>query len=313
MAEATFPVRKEFGLFVKLLQLEFSSGTRRVRRICELYDYMVLTDRSRYLNFGYWAADCESYDDACEAMVDLLGEAAELGTGDHVLDAGFGYGDQDFRWLETTGVARIVGINITPLQIREARRQARLKGVEERVEFLEMSATDLAFEPGTFDKVISLESPIQFEPREAFLEHAYRVLRPGGRFAAVEILPLDAADGGSPSGARRKWKSDRWFGATPIENWVPAQEYCQTLQRLGFTDVKARSIRDDVYEPWSRYMRSRIDDPAFRARLSRLVYRPFRKGLLDDVGGRVAGQSMAQTDYIVVSAMKPPASGDGVN
>jgi len=305
MSATKYPLWKELRLLGKLLQLEASSGTMRARRISEIYAYLLLTERTRYLNFGYWAGGCESYDDACEAMVDLLGEAARLAAGDHVLDAGFGYGDQDFRWLDTTDVAQIVGINITPVQIREAQREARLRGAGERVEFLEVSATELPFGEGSFDKVVSLESPIQFAPRQAFLEHAYRVLRPGGLFAVTEILPLTVGDGESPPGAKDKWGSGSWFSATPEDNWVSSEEYCRRLTRLGFTDVKARSIRDDVWEPWRRYMISRVDDPAFKARMSRLAYRPFRKGLLNGVGSGAVGQPMARADYVVISARKP--------
>jgi erythromycin 3''-O-methyltransferase len=305
MATARFTWWKELRLLGKFVQLEFSSGTMRARRVCEVYDFLLLTERTRYLNFGYWAGGCETYDDACEAMVDLLGKAAELGPGDRVLDAGFGYGDQDFRWLATTEVAEIIGINITPLQIREARSQARLRGLTERVRFLAGSATDLPFPSASFDKVLSLESPIQFVPRQAFLEQTYRVLRPGGLFAATEILPLAARDGESPAAARRGWERDSWFNATPKDNWHSANEYRERLANIGFTDISIQSIRDDVWEPWRRHMATLVEDPAFKERFSRLVYRPFRKGLLGGAGGGAAGQPMAQADYVVVVARRP--------
>ncbi|MDQ7807607.1 methyltransferase domain-containing protein [Amycolatopsis sp. A133] len=305
MPTTKYPLLKEIQLLGKLLQAEFATGTARARRICEVWDFLLLTERTRYLNFGYWVDGCEVVDDACEAMVDLVGRAAELKPGDRVLDAGFGYGEQDLRWLETTGVAEIVGVNITPVHVREARRLAQAKGVGDRVKFLEGSATELTFGPETFDKVVSIEALVQFAPRQKFLEHAFRVLRPGGIFAVSDIIPLAAQEGQASTVAKRKWEQDGFFNGTSKENWYPAEEYSRRLTALGFTDVTIRSIRDDVWEPWRRYMVSRIDDPVFKARISRMIYPTYRKYLLDEVGQRVAGQPMAQADYVLVVARKP--------
>ncbi|CAM3752047.1 class I SAM-dependent methyltransferase [Kibdelosporangium persicum] len=300
-----YPLRKEFRLLGKLLQAELSTGTKRAQRICEVWDLLLLTERTRYLNFGYWVDGCEIVDDACEAMVDLVGRAAELKPGDRVLDAGFGYGEQDVRWLETTGVSEIVGVNITPLHVREARRLAQAKGVADRVRFLQGSATELTFGAETFDKVVSIEALVQFAPRQKFLEHAHRVLRPNGIFAVTDIIPLTAQENQTPTAAKQKWEKDSFFNGTSKENWYAADEYSRRLTALGFTDVTIRSIRDDVWEPWRRYMVSRIDDPAFKARISRMIYPTYRKYLLDEVGQRVAGQPMAQADYVLVVARKP--------
>jgi hypothetical protein len=53
-----------------------------------------LAKKSRYINLGFWR-DQTHFDQACEAMAEQLGLAAELGTSSRVLDCGNGHGDQD--------------------------------------------------------------------------------------------------------------------------------------------------------------------------------------------------------------------------
>src|SRR5687767_13447370 len=72
--------------------------------------------RSLWLNVGDWR-EARTYEEACSALARRLGEAAQLGPSDEVLDAGFGFGDQDFFWLQTAKPKRIVGINITPIHV----------------------------------------------------------------------------------------------------------------------------------------------------------------------------------------------------
>ena len=82
-----------------------------------------------YLNLGYWR-ETTDYQSAAQPMVDLLGQSARIQPGDHVLDAGCGFGDQDARLMDTLWPARIRALNVTPIQIEEARRRNGRPGIE---------------------------------------------------------------------------------------------------------------------------------------------------------------------------------------
>ena len=88
-----------------------------------------LAEDSLYLNLGYWK-DATTYDAACQALAEVLGSAAQLGAGDEVLDAGFGFGDQDRFWMQRFGPKRILGINVTESQVEHAKARHPIDGVE---------------------------------------------------------------------------------------------------------------------------------------------------------------------------------------
>ncbi|RKH53595.1 methyltransferase type 11, partial [Corallococcus sp. AB050B] len=96
-------------------------------------DIQVTTGREPFwINLGYWK-HVERVDDtnvervgelfrsAQAEMARLLARTANLGPGDAVLDCGFGYADQDLLWAEEFKPASILGVNITPNQVRVGR------------------------------------------------------------------------------------------------------------------------------------------------------------------------------------------------
>ncbi|MYU15232.1 hypothetical protein GTZ78_32270 [Streptomyces sp. SID8361] len=70
-------------------------------------------DETSYVNMGYWPRESMTIDEASQALADLVADAGEFGPGDRILDVEFGYGDQDFRWLDTCKPEKIVGVNVT--------------------------------------------------------------------------------------------------------------------------------------------------------------------------------------------------------
>jgi len=64
---------------------------------------------STWLNLGFWR-DTDDFEEACRALARMVGQAAELGSGDVLLDVGYGCGDQDLLFWREFGPAEIVGI-----------------------------------------------------------------------------------------------------------------------------------------------------------------------------------------------------------
>ena len=100
--------------------------TLPVRWLYRLASTHAFTERGLYLNLGYWPG-ARTIDEACEAMVELVGRTAGISSTDEVVDVGFGFAEQDIFWTRRFAPRRIIGLNITPEQVRLARARVRTR------------------------------------------------------------------------------------------------------------------------------------------------------------------------------------------
>ena len=276
-----------------------------VTRVYDLLGTETATRNGLYLNLGYWP-EADDIDAASEALAMLVGERAEMGPGDRVLDVGFGFGDQDLLWSRRLRPDRIVGLNITASQVEVARQRVAARGLDDRIDLRLGSATSMPLPDACVDKVVALECAFHFQARADFFREAWRVLRPGGRLVTADIIPMPRTGGRAH---RLRQRLSWWLVATrfavPAENAYTTPSYHAYLRLAGFEEIAIESIRDRVYLPLHDHLRANpqvIDrvHPAVRpmARLSlRISAEAFYSGL----------------DYILVSAVKPaktPAKSD---
>jgi erythromycin 3''-O-methyltransferase len=285
-----------------------ASSDDRVRSFYELLDRMhgngfyseILGIKSMYMNFGYWAPGCGDHDEACEALADELGDAAGMTAGDRVLDVGFGYAEQDFRWLRTREPREIVGINVTPVQVEAARQRARELGLADRLDLRTGSGTSLPFEDGSFDRVVALESSVHFDTRQRFFEEAFRVLRPGGVLATTDPLPPVTPGRKNLIARLDEWRRRRII---PADNWYPHTTYAERLRHAGFTNVDVRNVTDSVFKPNAEYVRDRctrlLADPRFTSFKHKNAIRWHM---------RLTEMRATMMDYVITAAQKPGAA-----
>ena len=246
-----------------------------------------------WLNYGYWKG-VDTQDKACRQLADLLAEAAHMSRGHHVLDCGFGFAEQDFHWLATREPAHITGVNITPLHIDFAQKRIDGRGLARRMTLRLASATDLPFPEQTFDCVVALESAFNFDTRDDFLKEAFRVLKPGGWFAAADVLPL-------PGALQPPWRSlilKRF--AWPVANCYDRNVYGQKLENLGFVNVCEQSIREYVFPGFRAYAEARARGAARDAKIA------IPQSDFDTVRGDLWFRISAGIgDYAIMSGQKP--------
>ena len=80
---------QEFLLFSSFF---FNPSRRRANAVYELVStHNYLTTRTLFRNVGYWKAKPAHLDDACEALAQFAGEAAQLAPGERVLGGTFAF------------------------------------------------------------------------------------------------------------------------------------------------------------------------------------------------------------------------------
>ena len=118
---------------------------------------------------------------ATEKMLDL----ADVGSGDRVLDIAAGAGEQSITTAGKVGKSGyVLATDISSNILEYAKKMAQQNGVE-HIETRVMDGENITLEDETFDAVISRVGLIYFPDQQKALKGMMRVLRPGGKVAAI--------------------------------------------------------------------------------------------------------------------------------
>ena len=119
---------------------------------------------------------------------DRLVELARLAPGESVLDVGCGTGALAIAAKAAVGSGGdVCGVDASPQMVARARRKAEKAGVD--VGFETVAVESLPFPDDTFDAVLSslMLHHLTNEGQRQGVSEIARVLKPGGRFLAVDI------------------------------------------------------------------------------------------------------------------------------
>lgn len=148
-----------------------------------------------------------------------------------VLDIGSGSGACAVLLVCEHDAARVIGVDVENPVCEAANRRAKLAGVEDRVEILKINPGPFPFDASTFDIVFSKDSIIHIPDKAEMARQAFRVLKPGGQFAASDWL---ISHEGPPSLQMADYIKEEGLDFAMAS---PAT-YRQAMQDAGFVEVE---------------------------------------------------------------------------
>jgi arsenite methyltransferase len=164
---------------------------------------------------------------------------AALRPGETVLDLGSGGGIDVLLSAQRVGPTGFAyGLDMTDEMLALAERNKAEAGAE-NVKFLKGQIEAIPLPDATVDVVISNCVINLSADKGKVLREAYRVLKPGGRFAVSDVVTR----GELPADLRQDMEA--WVGC--IAGALEEQEYRRLLAEAGFADVEIEVTR--VYDP----------------------------------------------------------------
>jgi arsenite methyltransferase len=163
---------------------------------------------------------------------------AELHEGEVVLDLGSGGGIDVLLSARRVGPSgKAYGLDMTDEMLALARENQRKAGVQ-NVEFLKGEIEAIPLPDNSVDVIISNCVINLSTDKRQVLAEAFRVLKPGGRFAVSDVV----VRGEVPSEVRQSM--ELWVGC--IAGALGELEYVQRLQEAGFENIGIEPTR--VYQ-----------------------------------------------------------------
>jgi arsenite methyltransferase len=160
---------------------------------------------------------------------------AQLNAGETVLDLGSGGGIDVLLSARRVGpTGKAYGLDMTDEMLALARENQRKAGVE-NVEFLKGEIEHIPLPDNSVDVVISNCVINLSADKDRVLREAFRVLKPGGRFAVSDVVTRGAV----PEGVRQNMLL--WVGC--IAGALDDYQYIAKLAKAGFDDIDIEPTR----------------------------------------------------------------------
>ncbi len=160
---------------------------------------------------------------------------AKLQAGEVVLDLGSGGGIDVLLSAKRVGpTGKAYGLDMTDEMLSLARANQKKAGVE-NVEFLKGAIENIPLPENMVDVIISNCVINLSGDKDRVLGEAFRVLKPGGRFAISDVV----VRGEVPAEIRRSM--ELWVGC--IAGALEENEYREKLARVGFESIEIETTR----------------------------------------------------------------------
>jgi len=160
---------------------------------------------------------------------------AKLNPGETVLDLGSGGGIDVLLSARRVGpTGKAYGLDMTDEMLALARENQKKSGIE-NVEFLKGEIENIPLPDDSMDVIVSNCVINLSADKDRVLREAFRVLKPGGRFAVSDVV----VRGDVPAEVRRSM--ELWVGC--IAGALEESEYVDKLAKAGFENIAIEPTR----------------------------------------------------------------------
>ncbi len=191
-------------------------------------------DKSLAIHFGYWDEQVNTFRKSLLRMNEVMMETAGISAADKVLDAGCGVGGSSIFLASRLG-CQVTGISLSKRQVEQARQHAEKKGLGGLLKFEVMNFAKTSFPDASFDVIWGCESICYADDKSAFINEAYRLLKPGGRLVVADGFVTNFENNEHP--VIRQWL-DGW----QVNYLETPERFKQMMEKSGFMDVRHRDI-----------------------------------------------------------------------
>lgn len=222
-------------------------------RVREYYDAntwkFLLTGGQRAIHRELWGAGVSTRAEALHHTHALV--QGELAPDDRrVLDLGCGVGTAAL-YLARRRPVEVVGVSISPAQVRLAERFARQAGeLRGSVRFVTADFTALPADVTGFDLAFTVESFVHADPASAFFREAARALRPGGALVVIDdVLTTEGSRDPMLEDFRSGWE---------ISSLLTVREAAALAEEAGLGLVASRDLSplQRLGRPRDRFIRA---------------------------------------------------------
>ena len=192
------------------------------------------------VHYGLWGPDTTSYEEALLRSNCMLVQECDPGPGKRFLDAGCGVGGTAIALAEMYG-AQVTGLTNCEPHVAVAAEFAQRRGVGHLVEFHYGDFMDMPFPDASFDAVLNQETFWYAQDRLAYLGGVRRVLKPGGRWRALDMMlagrPMSETQEVLHANIQKGWLTQ------PLVEW---REISAELAEAGFAEIREHCLASEV-------------------------------------------------------------------
>ena len=170
-----------------------------------------------------------------------------------VLDIGCGSGGITLYLVERHDAAPATGFDIEAPVIEAATARAEQRGLSDRASFVQGAVGPLPFAEASFDVVFSKDALLHVPDKEALFADIFRVLKPGGVFAASDWL---TSHDGEPSAAMKAYVAAEGLSFS----MASPERYRRAMELAGFRDITVTD-RNAWYRDVARGELERLKGP----------------------------------------------------